>query len=110
MEKKVIEFEDYIETLSRNLRAEESERLEICSEIRQNLYDKQNEYLIKGYGLQGSVVKTLEAFVEPCALARMFNREQTPGLDFTGAAGFLRNRRFLLAAIVASLLMSILIS
>lgn len=110
MEKKATEFEDYLEILSGHLRAEESEKLEICSEIRQNLYDKQNEYLIKGYGLQGSVAKTLEAFVEPCALARMFNRGRTPGLDFSGAAGFLRNRRFLIAAIVASLLMSILIS
>lgn len=74
MEKMQIEFESYIDTLASALRVDHGYKSEICSEIRQNLYDKQRELLIKGHSLQASVADTLACFEKPERLARSFNR------------------------------------
>ncbi|HYE82399.1 MAG TPA: hypothetical protein VEG39_09560 [Clostridia bacterium] len=74
MEKKLTDFEGYVEVLARELNMDASYKESICEEIKQNLYDKYSELLIKGHGLDSSVADTLGSFEDPKKLAVMFNK------------------------------------
>lgn len=74
MENKIPEFDSYINALLKELNTNSEISQSICLEVKQNLYDKYNEYLIKGYGLKSSVLYTIKTFEDPVKLARMFNK------------------------------------
>ena len=73
MKEKVPEFEKYIYTLSLQLTMDKNINHDICKEILQSMYDKYNEYLIRGYGMKESTVYTLNTYESPEALAHTFN-------------------------------------
>ncbi|MDP4182329.1 MAG: hypothetical protein Q8942_14720 [Bacillota bacterium] len=74
MENRIPEFDGYLSALSEALNTNTEINKCICMEISQNLYDKYNEYLIKGYGLKNSVQYTIRTFENPVKLAKMFNK------------------------------------
>ena len=74
MESKIPEFHEYIFMLSEALDISSESSEGICEEIRMNLYDKYNEYLIRGYGLENSVKYTIKTFENPVKLAKMFSK------------------------------------
>lgn len=73
MKEKVPEFEKYINALSLQLQMDKNINYDICTEIQQSMYDKYNEYLIRGYGIKESTVYTLNTYESPEALAHTFN-------------------------------------
>lgn len=109
METKVIEFERYLAILYAGLHRENSEKEDICREISQNLYDKYNECLIKGYGLEKSIAHTMEAFEAPDVLAGMFNSEQEVAMGLYRAISIVKDRRVALAILVATILLAFVI-
>lgn len=110
MENKLLEMDQYLMALSAELKLETGLKEEICREIEQSLYDKFNELLIKGYSLEAAVSRTLESFESPAALAGMFNAiHNKDRLDLDKAFKLLYDRKALLVAILATLLMSILV-
>lgn len=106
METRVVEFDEYLATLSANLHTDTAVKEEIRCEIEQNLYDKYDELLIKGYGIENGIACTLESFEAPEALAEMFNKMHGTGIDLERAIVFLQNRKVLLAALIATLLLA----
>lgn len=105
----VVEFEKYLASLSENLHATDVIREEICSEIKQNLYDKYNEFLIKGYGIEPGIARTLESFETPEDLAGMFNKIHGTGVVLQRAVVFFQNRKMLLAVLITTILMAFVI-
>jgi hypothetical protein len=109
METRIIEFEEYLAALSASLHVDASVKEDICCEIGQNLYDKYDELLIKGYGIEQGIACTLESFEVPEVLAGMFNEIHGTSIDLRRAIVFLQNRKVLLAALVATLLLAFVI-
>jgi hypothetical protein len=105
----IVEFEKYLASLSANLHVADVIKDEIYNEIKQNLYDKYNEYLIKGCGIGPGIASTLESFEAPEDLAEMFNEIHGTGIVLQRAIVFLQNRKILLAALVATILMAFII-
>lgn len=105
MESKVPELEEFIIQLNAELELETALKEDICVEIRQSLYDKLNELLIKGYGIETSISCTLEGFEDPKRLAKMFNSTYEERVDIDKAIRFIYNRKSILVAIIATLLM-----
>ncbi|SDO09925.1 hypothetical protein [Acetanaerobacterium elongatum] len=67
------EFELYLQQLSASLRTGEAERSAIAEEIRQALYTRYNECLVKGLSSRQSIEETLSCFDCPKILAAQFN-------------------------------------
>jgi hypothetical protein len=104
MEKKLTDFERYIEIMAQELTVDSSYKESICMEIRQNLYDKYSELLVKGYGLDSGVADTLSSFEDPKKLAGMFNKLY--GRDRLTA--FACNDKALLVILCTTLIMTLL--
>jgi|GEM_PF-3485556 hypothetical protein len=81
MEMEIPEFEEYLLILKRELRLNDITKKEIGNEIYLNLYDKYNEFLIKGYGITHSIKLTLENFEDPRHLAGMLNKSYNKTFD-----------------------------
>lgn len=108
MEMKVSEFERYVERLSAGIRLDITVKESICAEIRQALYDKYDELLIKGYGSDKSITYTLECFEEPETLAGQFNDVYKPGMDFHRAIVFVQSKKLFLVAVAATLIITLI--
>lgn len=106
MEKKIPELEEYLASLKTELKVENVLKEDICEEIRQNLYDKFNELLIKGYGIDSSIACTLTSFEDPKSLGKMFNNVHKERIIFDKVVRFAYDRKAILAAIIATLLMA----
>jgi hypothetical protein len=106
METKIYELEKNLVLLGAELKLKIELKEDISKEIRQNLYDKFDEFLIKGYSIDFSISRTLEEFEDPKKLAGMFNSAYNEHIVLDKAIGFIYDRKFMLVAIVASLLMA----
>ena len=104
MEKKLTDFERYIEIMEQELTVDSSYKESICMEIRQNLYDKYSELLVKGYGLDSGISDTLSSFEDPRKLAGMFNKLY--GRD--SLTGFACNNKALLVILSTTLIIALL--
>lgn len=103
MVKKIPDLEEYITGLSSHLKLENALKEDICAEIRQTLYDKYNDFLVKGYGIVPSITYTLNDMEDSRKLAKMFNKihkEPVPYRTFR----FFYDKRVLLAGILATLI------
>lgn len=109
MEKKILEFEEYLSTLKSELKVDTNLKEDICIELRQSLYDKFNELLIKGYSIDAGISCTLTGFEEPEKLAETFNFIYKEKIDFNKVKRFAYNKKAILAAMLAVLLMTFLI-
>lgn len=68
------EFELYLMQLNTYLRTEETVKAEVCEELRQALYARYNDCLIKGLNSEQGIAETLSCFEQPKILAAQFNR------------------------------------
>lgn len=109
MEQKIHEFEEYIISLTVALRVNSNLKEDISNELRQDLYDKYNELLIKGYNPDQSVLNTLSRFEDPIQLARMFNSVYNKSYCFRNAMKVIYNKKTVIAAMLAILLMFLII-
>ncbi|MDP4092402.1 MAG: hypothetical protein Q8920_03485 [Bacillota bacterium] len=109
MERKIPELEEYLKCLRSELKLEAGLAEEICLEINESLYDKFNEFLIKGYGINYSISNTIEAFEDPKKLAGMFNHVHRGQYRAEKAIGLLFEKKAVLAAAIATLLMAFII-
>lgn len=98
MEKKIVEFDKYLDSINKELKLNKSMKEEICCELMQNLYDKHNELMIKGYGIDEGIRLTLNCFEEPKKLAGTFNSVHGRGGCFYRAVRVLRSSRALAVA------------
>lgn len=105
MEKKILEFEGYIDVLMSKLTVRQHVKEEICREVSQSLYDKYDELLVKGHGAKESMTETLAAFEEPERLAVSFNEVHNQNISLLRAVGLLRSKKAALAAALAVILM-----
>jgi hypothetical protein len=106
MERKVPEFEKYLAVLHAELTVGDDVKEDICREMRQSLYDKYNELLTKGYGFDLSIPMILEDFEDPEELAEAFNHVHEEGLELNKFIRLAFDRRIILAAVIASFLMT----
>ena len=95
METKIAEFEAYLDTVTAGLKMAASCRAEIRRELEQNLYEKYDELLIKGYSMVDGVSAVLAAFEDSCKLAIMFNRAYQRSVLSRGCAAFRKTVRLL---------------
>lgn len=109
MEKKILEFEGYIDVLVSRLTVRQDIKEEICREVSQSLYDKYDELLVKGHGAEESITETLAAFEEPERLAESFNEVHNQNINLLRTVGLLRSGRAALAAALAVVLMLFII-
>jgi len=108
MEMKIPELEQYLIALKAELRVADDLKEDICREISQNLYDKFNELLVKGYGIEDGISYTLEGFEDPKKLAKMFNSIHREPIVLNKAIRFAYDRKPAVAAIVITLLMTLM--
>ncbi len=109
MEQKIHEFEEYIISLSMALKVSSSLKEDISKELSQNLYDKYNELLIKGYSTENCISETLSFFEDPIQLAEMFNNVYNRGSYFKSALSSVCNKKTLVVAILTILLITFII-
>ncbi len=109
MEKKILEFEGYIDVLKSNLTVGQCVKEEICREVRQGLYDKFDELLVKGCSVAESTAETLAAFEEPVELAASFNEVHNKNISLLRAVSLLQSKKTALAVGLAALLMLFII-
>jgi hypothetical protein len=105
MEKRIVEFDKYLDSLKEELKLDKGLKEEICSELMQNLYDKHNELMIKGYGVDEGIRLTLNCFEEPKTLAGTFNSVHGQRGYFYRFVRILRNSR--VPAIAAAVAMTV---
>jgi hypothetical protein len=104
---KIPEFDGYINALSAALDTNTEINQSICSEVEQNLYDKYNEYLIKGYGLRNSVLYTVKTFEEPVKLAKMFNEIYKEGGIMPDVKKVIYNKRVIISSFAIIFLITV---
>jgi hypothetical protein len=109
MEKRILEFENYIDDLRPVLVVQQNIKEEICCEIRQSLYDKFEELLVKGYGIEESVSKTLDDFEDAGELAGSFNEVHNKNMKLLRALNLLHSKKIPLVAVLAVLLLLFII-
>jgi hypothetical protein len=109
MEQKIHEFEGYIISLSTALKVNNNLIEDISKEINQNLYDKYNELLIKGYSPQNCISYTLSVFEDPLRLAEMFNNVYNRGSYFKSVLSSVCNKKTVVVAILTILLITYII-
>lgn len=107
MENRIPEFDEYLNALSGALNINEEISRCICLEIKQNLYDKYNEYLIKGYGLKNSVHYTVKTFEDPVRLAKMFNKIYKEGKAMPDIKKIIYNKGLIISSFVIIFLMTV---
>ncbi len=107
MENSIPEFDDYINALSGALTTSADIRQGICLEVKQSLYDKYNEYLVKGYGLENSAHYTINTFEEPVKLARMFNKVYKEGNTMPNVKKIIYNKPVIISSFVVIFLMTV---
>ena len=100
MENNIPEFAKYLLTLSENLNMEEKSKQDICAEISQNLTDKYNEYLVRGYGLKESVSYVLRTFAEPKNLAKMFNHVYKEDFVMSAISKLVYNKKIIYTSFI----------
>lgn len=109
MEQKIYEFENYMISLTAALDVSSSTKLSISREVEQNLYDKYNEQLIKGYDKDNSILYTLASFENPVKLAKMLNTVYGRESCFKNVGKNIIKNKGAIAVIVAILLMTLVI-
>lgn len=84
------EFELYLQQLTASLHTGEAEKSAITEEIRQALYARYNECLVKGLSGRQSIEETLSCYDSPKTLAAQFNRvyRSTPIINTVEAVLF----------------------
>ena len=107
MENSIPEFEQYLDTLCDTLSLTEKTRGDIRTEIAQNLYDKYNEYLIRGYGIKQSVPYVLKTFEEPKKLAKMFNQVYKEDLAMTALSKLVYNKKIIYMSMIVIFLATV---
>lgn len=107
MENRIPEFDGYINVLSGALNTNAEISQNICLEVKQNLFDKYNEYLVKGYGLKSSVQYTIKTFEEPVKLARMFNKIYKEGNTMPDVKKIIYNKGVIISSFAIILLTTV---
>jgi hypothetical protein len=110
MEKNIPEFDKYLSTLTTNLKVEDGLKQDIVNELKQNMCDKYNEFLIRGYGLENSINLTIIEYEDPLRLAKNFNYVHKQRTNLNKVSRFSHSKKALLALTIIIVLMTLMMT